>query len=91
MSLVVANMSPSTDSWACFLANAGWAPKWNGYVISSMIWITGGEKDNYLAGGLPQMDITLEQCKGIVLEGPLPQGDQAHPNWDGSEFKAWVH
>jgi hypothetical protein len=87
VALVVANV---TDTWAGFLANASWAPNWNGYVISSMIWITGDEKSNYLAGGLEQMDITMEQCRGIVLEGGLPQGDQKH-NWDGSEFKAWIY
>jgi hypothetical protein len=90
VALVVANM-PSDQSWACFLANASWAPNWNGYVISSMIWITGDEKTNYKAGGLPEMDLNWDALHNIVLEGPLPRGDQAHPGWDGSEFKAWVH
>jgi hypothetical protein len=89
VALVVASM-PSDQSWAGFLANASWAPNWNGYVVSSMIWITGDEKANYLAGGLPQMDLNWDALHNIVLEGPLPQGDAAHPGWTGGEFKAWV-
>lgn len=88
MAIVIANV---TDTWAGFLANATWAPNWDGYVISSMIWVTGDEKANYLAGGLEQTNITVDQCKDIVLEGQLPQGDQAYPNWSGDNFKAWVH
>jgi hypothetical protein len=90
VALVVANMRSDQSSWASFLANATWAPNWHGYVISSMIWITGPEKASYLSAGLPEMNLTFEQLHGIVLEGPLPQGDQAHPDWDGSEFKAWI-
>ena len=69
-----------TDAWGCFL---GFSVNGVGQLVE---WTDGATKALYLSLGAVEQAITVEQCAGFTLFGPLPQGDQLH-TWTGAEFR----
>jgi hypothetical protein len=69
-----------TDAWAGFL---GFTSKG---VAQTVEWVDGDTAAYYKTLGCPVQNITVDQCSGMSLMGPLPQGDQLH-EWTGREFR----
>jgi hypothetical protein len=69
-----------TDAWGCFL---GFSVGGVGQLVE---WTDGATKALYESLGAQVQAITVEQCSGFTLMGPLPQGDQLH-TWTGGEFR----
>jgi hypothetical protein len=69
-----------TDAWGSFL---GFSVGGVGQLVE---WTDGPTKALYLSLGAVEQPITVEQCSGFTLMGPLPQGDQLH-HWTGAEFR----
>jgi hypothetical protein len=69
-----------TDAWGCFL---GFSVGGVGQLVE---WTDGAAKAYYEQLGAVVQAITVDQCSGFTLMGPLPQGDQLH-TWTGAEFR----
>jgi hypothetical protein len=72
-----------TDAWGCFL---GFSVGGVGQLVE---WTDGATKALYESLGAQVQAITVEQCSGFTLMGPLPQGDQLH-TWTGAEFRRLI-
>lgn len=73
-----------SDAWAGFL---GFASAGVGQLVE---WVDGPTAAYYRDDlGCPVQPVTVAQCSGFSLMGPLPQGDQLHA-WTGLEFRRLV-
>lgn len=72
-----------SDAWAGFLGFS------SGGVGQLVEWVDGPTAAYYKGLGAVEQAITVAQCSGLSLMGPLPVGDQAH-EWTGAEFRRLV-
>lgn len=68
-----------TDAYAAFLGFT-----WHG-LAQTVEWLTNDGLHLYESLGCPTQAITVEQCSGMTLMGPLPEGDRR--TWTGAEFR----